>query len=259
MFQLFGINLADVSLRGAADLIQASLRLPGQQLVVTANPEILVYARRHPSYRSLLQGASLVLPDGMGVLLASYLSAHPLRKGRVRGVDLVDILVRESGTKAYSVFFIGSASNDILQKATLNFINKYSKINIVGCESGPRLGSNSDFPISDPNNDKLLEIIREKKPDIILVGFGHPKQELWLSYYLPQLPVKVGIGVGGSFDYFAGVVSRAPRFMQSIGLEWLWRLLLEPWRIKRIFTALVIFPWLLLVDCFRRMFHMEQR
>jgi len=259
MFRLFGISLADVGLRGAADLVQTALKLPGQQLVVTANPEILVYARRHPTYQKLLAGAGLVVPDGFGVILASYLFREPLARGRVTGVDLVELLIAESGAKGYSLFFIGSASNDILQKATLYFLKKYTKINIVGYEKGPIFSKNhSQFPMLDTDNDKLLASIREKKPDVILVGFGHPKQEEWLSYYLPQLPVKVGIGVGGAFDYFAGTLPRAPRFMSAIGFEWLWRLFMEPRRLKRILTAILIFPVLALSDCIKGLFHVEQ-
>jgi N-acetylglucosaminyldiphosphoundecaprenol N-acetyl-beta-D-mannosaminyltransferase len=255
MYKAFGVTIADPGLRGAADLIQASLRLPQSQLVVTANPEILVYARRHPDYRTVLEQSGLVLPDGIGVVLASYLTKTPIVKGRVPGVDLVELLVSESGRNGYSLYFIG---NSDLQKATQYFSLKYSNIRISGYNTGPTFSADEGLPLTSEVNDGLIADIILKKPDIILVGFGHPKQERWLNYYLPKLPVKVGIGVGGSFDYFSGRARRAPRLFRSLGLEWLWRLCVEPSRFLRILVATVVFPFYLLKDSILQMFHVEQ-
>ncbi len=256
MYKAFGVTIADPGLRGAADLIQAALRLPQKQLVVTANPEILVYARQHPQYRAILERASLVAPDGTGVILASYLSKTPIVKGRVTGVDLVSLLVQESVAKEYSLYFIG---NTDLQKATQYFTLKYAKINISGFDTGPIFSEKDQFPLTSQENQRLINDIILKKPDILLVGFGHPKQELWLNYYLPQLPVKVGIGVGGTFDYFAGKRKRAPVVFRKMGLEWVWRLLVEPRRFLRILVATIAFPFYLIKDSLGEMFHVEQR
>ncbi len=247
-FTLFGLSVSNLGFAGTLGRIIGFAKGDGHHLVITANPEIMVYAHNHPEYRQILQGASLVVADGIGLVMASYLSSSPLTNGRVVGIDLVKELVKNSGEKGYSVFLVG-VDNEILQKATLNLSSSYSKINIVGYKQGPIFAKNAQFPLSDLKNDELLVAINQAKPDILLVGFGHPKQELWLNYYLPQLPVKVGIGVGGSFDYLAGDIKRSPRVLQMIGLEWLWRLFSNPWlRLARIFTAVAVFPILFFVD-----------
>lgn len=258
MYKVFGISVADVGLRGAADLVQASLRLPGQQLVVTANPEILVYAHQARVYREILKHAGLVVPDGIGVVLASYLGLKPIRLGRVTGVELTELLVKESNLKNYSVYFVGG-DYDTLQKATHYLVDKYGKINISGYFVGPRLSPKDSFPLAGDVNQALVDDILLKKPDIIFVGFGHPKQELWFNYYLPRLVgVKVGIGVGGAFDYFSGKICRAPNWLRMLGLEWLWRLLADPGRLSRILVAVLVFPALVLLDGIKNLFHVEQ-
>ena len=256
MLSIFGLPIADLDLAEAVERINALVRGHGQHLVVTANPEILVYAQKNQNYREVLAQADLLLPDGVGVVLVSYLCGQPLTRGRVPGVELVERLIAESGNKGYSLFLIGS-SKDILDKTTHYFAYKYSKINIIGYNEGPIFAITDHFPLNLPANDHLIQDIKNLKPDIILVAFGHPKQELWLNYYLPLLPVKVGIGVGGTFDYFAKVAKRAPAWLRKLGLEWLWRFGNEPKRLGRILTAVVVFPTLVLIGCFKKMFHVE--
>ncbi|MBI5466076.1 MAG: WecB/TagA/CpsF family glycosyltransferase [Candidatus Kerfeldbacteria bacterium] len=258
MFRIFGLPIASLSLAQTLECLRGFIASGQKHLVVTANPEILTYAHHHPSYAKVLKKASLLLPDGAGVVLASCLSGQPIFSGRVTGVELVRRLIKESPDYSYTLFLAGSANKSILDKTTQYFSLLYGKINIVGVDSGPTFSKNAKFPLNSVANDQLLANIEKTKPDILLVAFGHPKQELWLDYYLPKLPVHVGIGVGGSFDYFAGVESRAPGFLRAMGLEWLWRLLLSPkLRFKRIFTAVVEFPLLLIGDVLRQMFHVE--
>jgi N-acetylglucosaminyldiphosphoundecaprenol N-acetyl-beta-D-mannosaminyltransferase len=257
MFTLFGIKIADIDLDKTLAKIQDFLQDGRKHLVVTANPEIMVYAHNHLEYKKILQGADLVVPDGFGLVLASYLGLSPLAKGRVTGVELAENLIKNSTKGGYSIFLVG-ATKDILEKATLNFSSKYTKINIVGYNSGSIFSVDDKFPLQNKENDELLEEIKNKKPDIILVAFGHPKQELWLKYYMSELPVKVGIGIGGALDYFAGKAIVPPKIVRSIGLEWLWRLIMEPKRAKRIFIAVVIFPVLVLGDLIKKLFHVEQ-
>lgn len=256
--RIFGLTIQDIGLSRALETIQGFLRTGARHLVVTANPEILVYAKQHPGYHGALHQASLILPDGVGLVAVSWLIGQPILSGRVTGVDLAEQLVKLSTSGNFSVFLVGER-NEVLQKATQYFINKYEKVNIVSYVNGPIFTPDSTFPLTNETNDKLLQQIREKKPDLLLVGFGHPKQELWLSHYLPSLPVKVGIGIGGSFDYFAGAVARAPGAIRSLGLEWLWRLIIQPWRWKRITTAVVIFPCLAIFEALAGLFHVEQK
>jgi N-acetylglucosaminyldiphosphoundecaprenol N-acetyl-beta-D-mannosaminyltransferase len=257
MFTLFGIKFADIGLNEALAKVQGFLQDSKKHLVVTANPEIMVYSHNHPEYKKILQNTDLVVIDGVGLVLVSYFSRNPLTKGRVTGVELVENLVKNSVSGEYTIFLTGE-TDSVLEKATLNFSSKYTKINIVGYKSGPIFSKDDKFPLQNKDNDALLEEIKNKKPDILLVAFGHPKQDLWLNYYIPQLPIKIGIGVGGALDYFAGKAIIPPKVFRSLGLEWLWRLVLEPKRAKRIFTAVVIFPMLVLGDLIKKLFHVEQ-
>ena len=130
---------------------------------------------------------------------------------------------------------------------------KYNYLNIVGAETGI---PNSKFQIPNSNNDKLneelIQRINKTKPDIIFVAFGSPKQEEWIHESLKRIPsVKLAIGVGGSFDFISGKTKRAPLIFQKLWLEWLWRLILEPRRIGRIYNATVKFSWLIFKRSFK--------
>jgi N-acetylglucosaminyldiphosphoundecaprenol N-acetyl-beta-D-mannosaminyltransferase len=258
MFKVFGCPIANLSLEQVAAQLREYLAQNKQHLVVTANPEILTYAYKHPKYAQVISQASLLIPDGIGVVLASYLSPQPLRQGRVTGVELVRKLIKESGQYGYSVYLVGSQTKDILYKATQNLSKDYGKINIVGYKTGPFFSSEASFPLKSADNDELLKDITELRPDILLVAFGHPKQELWLDYYMSSLPVKIGIGIGGTLDYLAGICPEAPKLFKKMGLEWFWRLITRPkLRFSRIFKAIIVFPVLYLVSRLKQMFHVE--
>ena len=256
MLKLFGINIADLSLVETLARLNELRLSGGQHLVVTANPEILLEARRHPEYRQVVAGASLVLADGVGVILASYLMGQPIIKGRVTGVDLVEAIVKDSGKQRYSVFLAGS-TEDILNKTTQYFSSKYSNINIVGRYSGLKI-KKYETGVSDGETNDLIKKINEVKPDVLLLAFGHPKQELWLVDHLKELSVKIGMGVGGTFDYLSGSTPWAPRWLRIIGLEWLFRLINEPLRFSRIVDATIVFPAYVLLGIIKKLFHMEQ-
>ena len=153
----------------------------------------------------------------------------------------------------------GTQNNDILSKAIENLKNEsvhYCRSLIVGSHSGPQFFKGDKYPLNDLENEKLLDLIKQTKPDILLVGFGHPKQEMWLKHYLPQLPVKVGIGIGGTLDYWAGLVDKPPILFSKLGLEWLWRLIKQPKiRFKRVFRAVVLFPMKVWIDLLKNVFN----
>lgn len=256
MFSLFGVKINNLTLPEAVDKIEGFVNDGAKHLVVTANPEIIIEAKRNAIYLEALKSASLVVADGAGLLLASYLYQQRISKGRVTGVDLVDFLIKESGKRHFSVFLAGSTQS-ILNKTTHYFSSKYSQINIIGTYS---FYSSED--IKNKNQDlteeiQLTKILKEIKPDILLLAFGHPRQELWLYEHLAELPIKVGIGVGGAFDFISGKVRRAPAIVRRAYLEWLWRLLIQPWRIRRIIGAVILFPAAIISDLIRKKFHME--
>ena len=128
--------------------------------------------------------------------------------------------------------------------ATAAVLKKYfPMLKVVGAESGGVASTDG----GQTDDGHLIARINHAQPLLLFVAFGHPKQEKWIFKHLDQLPsVKVAIGVGGSFDFISGNVSRAPEVLRSLGLEWLYRLIKEPWRWKRIYTAVVVFPFLVL-------------
>ncbi|MFH1867163.1 MAG: WecB/TagA/CpsF family glycosyltransferase [Patescibacteria group bacterium] len=245
MLKIFGLPISDISYSETINQIKTWLKQPGQYLIVTVNPEILLQAKKDLSYRNILQKSSLCVPDGFGIILLSYLIGKALTKGRVRGVDLADHLMSNALSSGHNVFLIGN-SETVLTKVA----SKYE--GGINYTVGPMFTSKASFPLNDPVNNELINKIKAAKPDILLVAFGAPKQEYWLNYYLSQLPsVKVGIGVGGSFDYLGKKVGRAPSFFQKLGLEWFWRVLRQPWRLIRIIRAVIIFPILAIFDHFK--------
>ncbi len=251
MLEIFKIKIDDLSLEEALTKIRGFLTDGKQHLIVTANPEILLQAKADSDYHQILARADLKLADGFGLVLLGYLFSKPLKNSRVTGVDLIQALARDSKKYSYSLFFTGF-SDFILQKTTHNLSIKYGKINISGVKIGPVFDKYSKFPFQDNTNDELINEINKKQPDILLVGFGAPKQEKWIDCYLPQLKsVKVAIGVGGVFDYLSGNILRAPEFFRKIGLEWLWRLIRQPQRLIRIIKAVIVFPVLAIIDKFK--------
>ena len=245
MLKIFGLPIADISYSETISQIKTWLQEPGQHLIVTANPEILLHAKKNNDYYRILKHASLLIPDGAGITSLSYLFNEPLTKGRVMGVNLAERVLKESAFYDLKVFIIGD-NLDVLK----NVANKYG--GKISYAAGPMFNNWENFPLADQTNDFLIERIEAESPDILLVGFGAPKQERWIDYYLPKLStVKIAIGVGGSLDYLGERLKRAPLWMQTSGIEWLWRVILQPKRIFRIIRAVFIFPILATFSHFR--------
>ncbi|MFC1663269.1 WecB/TagA/CpsF family glycosyltransferase [Patescibacteria group bacterium] len=204
------------------------LRHNKQYHIVTMNPEIMMAAQDNKKLKKIFNN-TINIPDGSGLLFAASYLKRPIPK-RITGVDLVDKLLRNLKGNDQSVYLLG-ANHGIAEKVAI----KYKKINpdlvISGVESGYRWW----WRLSD---NKIVNTIKSAKPKILLVAYGAPKQELWIDKNLPKLKsVKVSIGVGGTFDFLSGKVRRAPKIMRQLSLEWLWRVIMEPWRWPRIVNA----------------------
>lgn len=213
----------DVTFEETLSLIDGFVNAKTPHQVATVNPEFIMAAQKNREFRQVLNSADLRVPDGIGLVWLGKL------RQRVSGADLVIALAK----KHYSMFLLG-ATEGVAQKAAETLEKLGAKI--VGSESGGVVDNLKQF------SREILEQIKKSKPDILLVGFGAPKQDLFITEYKEYLNVPVSIGVGGTFDYLAEKISRAPHWMQSIGLEWLWRLIREPKRWNRIITATVRFP-----------------
>ncbi|HKZ35829.1 MAG TPA: WecB/TagA/CpsF family glycosyltransferase [Patescibacteria group bacterium] len=195
---ILGVKVDRVTLPQALKIVDLWLISDrSKHYITTPNPEMIVAAQKDPDFKRILNAADLAIPDGAGLRLAD----PKLR--RLSGADLMMALIK----KGYKTLLCGSKPG-VAQKAA-------KKLGVMG--------------ISQPNLSKINKI----KPDLLFVALGHGKQEKWIAKNLPKLKVKVAMGVGGSLDYIAKPWLRAPLLIQTLGLEWLWRLILQPWRLKR--------------------------
>jgi N-acetylglucosaminyldiphosphoundecaprenol N-acetyl-beta-D-mannosaminyltransferase len=194
------------------------------EYVVTPNAQHIVTLQRDPRFREIYRKAFLAVPDGVSLLWAAKLFNTPL-SGRVNGTDLFDILCKTSAERGLKVFLLGGRPG-AADKAARILQTKYPKLAIVGTYCPP-YGFESDFL----ELQKINSAIQATASDILFVGLGSPKQEYWIYDNYQTLGVPVSIGIGASFEFVSGMVKRAPKFMQKAGLEWLFRLIVEPSRL----------------------------
>lgn len=191
---------------------------------VTPNAHHIVEINKNRELRRIYEGADLVLPDGVSLLWASRLLGTPLRE-RVAGSDLFPRLCAAAAEYGYRVFLLGGEPG-VASKAAEQLKRRHPGLRIVGFYS-PQFG----FESCPEENERIVRMTRESRPDILFVALGFPKQELWIYRYARACRVSIAIGVGAAFDFAAGTRRRAPRWMQRVGLEWLFRLLQEPRRL----------------------------
>lgn len=192
--------------------------------IISGNPEVLYNGIKNEFLKnSFTKEDALIIPDGVGTLLAAKINGIDITE-KIAGIEVMNMLLEEARDKNLKVFLLG-AKEETLIKCEEKIKENYDGINIVG--------SNNGFFDLD-NCDDLIEKINESKADILFVAMGAPRQEVFIEKYKDKLCCKIFMGVGGSFDVFAGNVNRAPQFMINIGMEWLYRVAKEPWRIKRL-------------------------
>jgi len=205
---------------------------PPTRQLCTVNPEFVMEARRDSAFAGVLGRADLCAPDGIGILWAGRLLGQPFAE-RVTGSDGIYRICEQAAVMGWRVFLLG-ARPGVAEKAADCLCALYPGLVIGGTFSG------------SPSDDAWPEIqqrLAAAQADILFVAFGHPRQDFWIDAHRHELPVTVALGVGGAFDFVAGVTRRAPIWMQRLGLEWLHRLVNEPWRWRRM-RVLPIFAWL---------------
>ncbi len=203
--------------------------------ICTVNPEFIVDAQSNDAFAAVLRRADLRVPDGVGVLWAArLLGAAPLHE-RVTGSDGIYRIAERAAQHGWRVFFLG-AGLDVAQQTAERLRALYPGLIVAGAYTGSP--SDSDWPA-------IAAWLQSTQPDILFVAFGHPKQDFWIHRHRAELPVAVALGVGGAFDFVAGVAVRAPHWLQRLGLEWLDRLIRQPWRWRRM-TKLPLFVLLVL-------------
>ncbi len=233
---ILGIPVHNLTEDEAMARIATFLASPASQRrghqIVTTNPEFVMEAQRNPSFRDVLCHADLSVPDGFGLLLASHWYGTPLR-GRVTGVSLTNHLAALAAKKGYRIFFLGAAPG-VAEEAATVLQTRYPGLQCAGCYAG------SPYLDEEP---AIREMIHAAQPDILLVAYGHPAQDLWIARNQPMLNIPVAMGVGGVFDYLSGRVPLAPPWVRKMGLEWLYRLIKQPSRWRRIWVAVPLFSW----------------
>lgn len=231
---ILNVNIHALTNAQTLTLIEAFIASGQPHQLVTVNPEFVVAAQSDAEFRHIINRAALALPDGVGLLKAArFLGTIPLPE-RVPGSDLVIRLAELSHQKGYRIYFLG-AQEGVAEKAVENLKKMYPRLQVAGCYAG------SPAP---EENETIAQRILSTRPDILLVAYGAPRQDKWIARNLNRLQVPVCIGVGGAFDFVAGTAKRAPVWLQRLGLEWLHRLLMQPWRWKRIWNAVPRFSWL---------------
>lgn len=232
-----GVPVDPITMQEAEARAAALLRDGGRHLVVTPNPEMAVLADRDPGFRRILESSSLALPDGFGLRIAAWLEKKEV-PATVTGVEFSLRLLRQSEQGSYSVYLLG-AGRGVAEEAAKTLLLNFPNLKIAGAEQGGKIRWIAGAWEEDA---ALTDRIAAAAPDVLLVALGHGKQERWIRDHLPRLPsVKVAVGVGGTLDFLAGRVWRAPYVLRKLHLEWLWRLVIEPWRLPRIFEATFVF------------------
>lgn len=218
--EILGVKIDNISFEEAVRKAGDFLDDNKQHYIVTVNPEIVIISQKDREFQKILERADLAIADGVGLIWASRWFGQPLKE-RLTGVDLMEEICWKAAQRHWPIFLLG-AGPGVAEKAAANLKEKCPGLDIRGGQE-----------------------FFNGQAKILFVAFGAPKQEKWINDNLKKYPaVKLAMGVGGAFDFVSGGVRRAPKFLRKAGLEWFWRLIIQPWRIKRIFKATVVFPWL---------------
>ena len=217
---VLGVGFDNVTMDEAVDRGMELLHSPGTHCVVTPNPEIVEVCRENLAARQAVNGADLVLPDGIGVVKGAKMLGTPLKE-KVPGIEFAAGLMERMAAEGRSLYLLG-AKPGVAETAGEKLAAKYPGRKIAGTQDGY---FQEDGPV--------VEAIRQSGADCVFVCLGAPKQELWMSRHGQATGARLLCGLGGSLDVFAGVVERAPKFWSDHGLEWFYRLCKNPWRAKR--------------------------
>lgn len=230
---ILNVRIDSLSRKNLEKKLKAVLSSNKFHHISTVNPEFLVEAQKNQKFTDLLNACHLNICDGFGITFWTKI-LYKKKIVRIPGVEVAEMICALAEKENKTVYLLGGFG--VSDKAASYLVSQYPSITVVGHEDG--------------NPNKCSKKLMAAKPDIVLVAFGAPKQEFWLQKYGPQIPsLKLGIGIGGTFDFWAGKAIRAPKFMQYLGLEWLWRLILEPRkRGKRIYTAVITFSLLVITE-----------
>ncbi len=237
MPKVLGVRIDDYNKKEALEKVSEFLDSAKSYKIFTPNPEMVVAAQQDGYFREVLNGGNLNICDGIGIKLVLRGKVE-----KISGSDFMIDICKMAEEKRKTVYLLGSGDDDVIKKSVDNLEKRFPELKVVGHNKGLKISySTLDSQMIQYNrdeNDKLVDEIIMSGPDILFVGMGHGKQEKWIRENLKDMPsVRIAMGVGGAFDFLSGKVKRAPMVMRKLGLEWFWRLIMEPWRIRRIWRA----------------------
>ena len=238
--EICGIPLDCVDMQSAVQFVDKTIRDNEKCSIFAVNPEKVIAARRNEELRNLLASSELLIPDGIGVVLAAKLQGAMINE-RVPGCELAIELCKLAELNKYKVYLLG-ASESTNKSAVSKLLDKYPELNIVGQRDGY---------FSEDERENIINEINQSNANIVLVALGSPKQELWIKSNQSELDANILQGIGGTLDVIAGNVTRAPYIWRKFNLEWLFRLLCQPGRILRQ-KALPEFIWRVVVEQLKR-------
>lgn len=219
--RVLGVRVDCLDMQGTLERIETLVGAGGPHLVATVNPEFIMRARREPEFARVLESADLCLADGTGVVWAARRQGCSIGSP-VTGTDLVPPLAALCAKRGFRLFLLG-AKPGVAAELASRLQTQHPELAVAAHAGSP-----------DPSgDDETLTLIRAHGAQVLLVAFGAPRQELWIARSKDRLGIAVAIGVGGAFDYLTGRVPRAPMWMRRAGLEWLYRLVRQPWRVRR--------------------------
>jgi len=245
VINIYGMKVDMIQIPGVIEAMEGWIKDKSfGNYIVISNANDAAISRSDSKVKQAVNESSLSVPDGFSLILLARLNGHPLKR-RVYGPDLMHDFLKVSESKGYSHFFYGS-TEDILNKLKLRFKKEFPSLKLAGVYSPP-FGS-----ITKEKEEEIVDKINRASPDVLWVGLGCPKQQLWMHRHRDKFKVPVMVGVGAAFDFIAKAKAQAPNWMRDNGLEWLFRLSTEPKRLwKRYLVANWLFLWFFLREFIR--------
>lgn len=223
--KILNVKIDKVNMEEAYNKFIALFKNESISTIFTPNPEIVMKTQTDSELMDIINSGDLVVPDGIGLVYASKIHGLGLKE-RVPGIELMDKILNYCNKTKKSIFLLG-AEPEIIERAAKNIGEQYKNIKTINYHHGY---------FKEDEELEILDIINEKKPDILFVGLGSPKQEKWINEHKKILNATVAMGVGGSFDVWSGKLKRAPKLFIKLNIEWLYRFLRQPKRFKRLLS-----------------------
>lgn len=227
--EVLGVKIDDLSITEIVRIVEGWLKKGGKHYITTPNPEIVMMAQKDLELKKIINNCDLAIPDGNGLKIGTDIVCNS------PGIDVLEALVKLAADYGFTTGFLGGAEG-VAEKAAERLQKKYKNLKVTFANSGGEVDNQGNSQQATGNSTKNTDAYRllpNASLDLLFVAFGPPKQEKWIYKNLGKLNVKVMMGVGGSLDYLSGEVKRAPKIVRAIGFEWLFRLIVQPWRIKR--------------------------